>query len=299
MSTSSKVWINGEIKDSTEVSLFPFNQAINYGATVYKGIRMYGTKSGPALFRLDEHLERLAYSAQTLRMQTRWKKDDLKQAIIDTVIANDLKSGYIRPLLFYSEQKMGINILGSEVTTLILTWPWEDRTESKKVTLSISTYKRLDPSTVDLKAKISGYYANGLLGFIQAREDGYDEPLFLDKDGFVAEGAVNNIFAIKKDTLYTPTTKSILAGITRETVIQIAGKTGLSVEEKDIRPEDLTDMDELFLTGTGIELELVSEVKDYHQNNAGWSRTQALKDYYRQVTQGEVPEYRKWLTHVV
>ncbi|KXK08527.1 MAG: Branched-chain-amino-acid aminotransferase [Microgenomates bacterium OLB22] len=132
MNAASKVWINGEIKDSAEVSFFPFNQAINYGATVYEGIRMYDTKSGPALFRLDEHLDRLAYSAQTLRMQTKWKKADLKQAIIDTVIANELKSGYIRPLLFYSEQKMGINILGSEVTSLILTWPWEDRTESKK-----------------------------------------------------------------------------------------------------------------------------------------------------------------------
>ena len=263
MKPLNKIWINGKIVDLNRLNIPFFNQGLNYGACVYEGIRFYKTNDGSAIFRLHEHIKRFLYSASVLNMKLNLGEAGLIDGIRAVIKASKLKAGYIRPMAFYSESKMGINIFNSNVTVAILIWSWNQEIVSKEVTMKVSKYKRLDPDSVDLKAKISGYYVNGLLGLIEARKDKYDEPLFLDGDGYLAEGAINNIFLVKDKNLYTPKPSNILGGITRDTIILISQDLGFRVLEKDILPKELNKADEVFLTGTGIEIKIVKKIKDF------------------------------------
>lgn len=299
MKPLNKIWLDGKIVSRDKAHFLNFHQGLNYGGCVYEGIRLYQTAIGPAIFRLPEHVDRFFYSASTLRMKISLDKDEFAQAIKEVARKNKMKSGYLRPIAFYSEPKMGINILNAEVTLAIFAWPWKEKKEEKKVTMKIVKYRRLDPDTVDLRAKIAGYYVNGILGFIEAREDGFDEPLFLDKKGYVAEGAVNNIFVIKGNSLYTPLEKNILTGVTRKTVMAIGPDLKLKVYEKNFRPEFLRNADEIFLTGTGIELERVMEISEcYSQKQTTKSVLTEVLNYYRKITRGEVRKYKHWLTPI-
>lgn len=299
MNPANKIWINGKIASFKKSGLFCFNQALNYGASIYEGIRFYNTDSGPAIFRLEGHLKRFFYSASALRMKLGFNKIDLEHAIKSLIRANRLSSGYIRPLSFYSELKMGINILNSKVSTIILVWPWRETKQPKTVRIKVVKYKRLNPNSIDMKAKISGYYVNGLLGFIEAREGGFDEPLFLDHNNFIAEGAVNNIFLVKNKILYTPRAENILAGITRDTILRVSEDLGFKNVEKDIRLEFLKDVDEVFLTGTGIELEMVKEIGDFFYNkNNQWPVTDRILKYYQDIVHGRINKYKNWLTYL-
>ncbi len=297
MNPSEKIWINGQIKLSSESLMFPFSQGLNYGAAIYEGIRFYDTDFGPAIFRLHEHLDRLFYSASVLKMTLHYSKNDLKNAMLDVIKINGLESGYLRPLAFYSEPKMGINIFNSEITVIMPAWPWTEGISEKPVNLKISKYEKTSHKAIDVKAKIAGYYANNLLGFIDAREAGYDGPIFLDSDGFIAEGAVNNIFIIKNGIIYTPTPRNILPGITRDSIIKIAGDLNLEIKECDMKPDFLADADEVFLTGTGIELDAVKNIEGYFENkNERWPITDELSKYFYKITHGRIEKYKKWLT---
>lgn len=299
MKPANKIWIDGQIGPMKKANLFSFHQGLNYGACIYDGIRFYKNESKSVIFRLDDHLKRFFYSASALEMNLRISKKKLEKAIIKVIKANKFNSGYVRPIAFYSEPKMGINILGAKVTVVIFVWPWRDETEEKTITMKIVTKRRLDPKTVDLKAKIGGYYANGLLGFIEARKNGFDEPLFLDSRGFIAEGAVNNIFIAKKGVIYTPKLDNILGGITRDSIIQIARDHGFKVVEKNIRPEFLRKADEVFLTGTGIELEHVTTIDNYFsQAKITNSVFGILRDEYKKIARGKVRKYKNWLTPI-
>lgn len=296
MKPSPNIWINGKIAPASKAKIFSFHQGLNYGACVYEGIRCYKTDQDVAVFRLKEHLDRFFYSASVLSMNLGFTKSQVEQAILDLIKKNKITSGYIRPIAFYSEPKMGINILNSEVTFLILTWPWNDTKPIDATTLSITKYRRLSPASVDIKAKIGGYYANGLLGFIDAKKAGFEQPLFLDERGYLTEGAISNIFIVKGKTLYTPTTRNILSGITRDTVISITKDLKLKVIEKDMKPEFLKNADEVFMTGTGIQLQSVKEIKDYFKLKSASSVADSINEYYKKISKGEVPKYKKWLT---
>lgn len=299
MKPTNKIWIEGKIKPIEKANLFSFHQGLNYGACIYDGIRFYKNEGKSVIFRLNDHLERFFYSASVLEMNLGIDKKKLEKAIIEVVKANKLNSGYVRPMAFYSEPKMGINILGAKVTVVIFVWPWRDETEEKTVKMKIVTKRRLDPRTVDLKAKIGGYYANGLLGFIEARKNGFDEPLFLDLRGFITEGAVNNIFIVKKGVIYTPKLGNILGGITRASIIQIARDNGFKIVEKNIRPDFLRKADEVFLTGTGIELKRVIKIDNYFsQAKITNSVFAVLQNEYKKVARGEVRKYKNWLTPI-
>lgn len=296
MKPSPKIWINGKVAPASKANIFSFHQGLNYGACVYEGIRCHKTDHGVAVFRLKEHLDRLFYSASVLSMDLGFTKSQVEQAILDLLKKNKITSGYIRPIAFYSEAKMGINILNSEVTFLILTWPWNDTKSVGPTTLSITKYRRLSPASIDIKAKISGYYANGLLGFLDAKKANFDQPLFLDEKGYLTEGAISNIFIVKGKTLYTPTTRNILSGITRDTVISIANDLKLKVIEKDMKPEFLKNSDEIFMTGTGIQLQFVKEIKDFFLAKKNAFVTDSINEYYKKISKGEIPKYKKWLT---
>lgn len=298
MKPINKVWKNGKIT-TLDKTKFGFNQALNYGAAVYEGIRFYNTPKGSAVFRLDEHLNRFMYSSSTLGMRLKYNKDNLKKAIIELVKSAKIKSGYIRPIAYYSEFKMGINILNTQVDMLIFIWPWDDSKKQSPVKLKISKYLRLDPKTVDFKAKIAGYYVNGILGFLEVQKYGYDLPLFLDKNGYITESAISNIFIIKKNALYTPKLGNILSGVTRDSIMAIAKDAGFKVIAKDIKPEFLRDADEVFLTGTGIEMLPVIKVDKYFTSKQKkWPQINKLQNYYHQVATGSVSKYDQWLTYL-
>ncbi len=299
MKPAKKIWINGEIENLSAAKIFSFHQGLNYGACVYEGIRCYKTKQGPGIFRVREHVNRFFYSASALRMNLGYTKSQLISAIKDIVRVNNLESAYIRPMAFYSDAKMGINIFDSRVTTILFVWPWKEGTpHDSKVSLHITKYRRLNPETIDIKAKVSGYYANGLLGFIDAKESGFDQPLFLDVKGYVAEGAINNIFLIKNKVLYTPTTRNILGGITRDSVIALAKDLEISVVEKDMTPEFIKNADEVFLTGTGIELQKVVKIDNLFTLKKDTPVTDALSKEYYTVAMGNTKKHKSWISLV-
>jgi branched-chain amino acid aminotransferase len=299
MKPARTIWLNGSMAPLQKAQCFSFHQGLNYGACVYDGIRFYKTKHGSAIFRLNEHIDRFFYSASVLHMKLGISKSDFKKVIKSLVRANSLTSGYIRPMAFYSEPKMGINIIDARLTVVVFVWPWNECTEEKVVKMKVVKIRRLDPSTVDLKAKISGYYVNGLLGFLEAQKARCDEPLFLDTRKYIAEGAVNNIFIVKHKALYTPASHNILGGVTRDTVIRIAQDMGIPVYEKDMKLDFLRHADEVFLTGTGIELERVIKIPGYFaQRKISQSVFATLGDQYKKVVRGEERAYKSWLTVV-
>ncbi len=300
MKPAKKIWINGKIKDLNAAKLFSFHQGLNYGACVYEGIRCYDTKDdGPSIFRLKDHIARFFYSSSVLGMNLGITKAQLAAAIRCVIKANKLRSAYIRPMAFYSDPKMGINIINSRVTLIIFVWPWEKYLKEDFVSMKITNYRRLDSKTVDIKAKISGYYANGLLGFIEAKKAGFDQPLFLDTSGYVAEGAINNIFFVKNGVVYTSTTRNILNGITRDSIIKIAKDIRVRVLEKDIKPEFLKNVDEIFLTGTGIQLQKVNKVdKLFILKDGSTPITNKISTYYRNIVLGNIKKYKNWIEKI-
>ncbi|MDO8507359.1 MAG: branched-chain-amino-acid transaminase [bacterium] len=298
MSLSEKIWFDGKIVDKADANAFFFNQALNFGASVFDGIRIYDTKNGPCLFRIDDHIDRFFYSLHALRMKSGFSKEDLKRAVIEIAKENKITSGYVRPLSFYSEPKMGINILDSKVSTAILTWPWDDGSRQKPVTVKISKYKRLSPESADLRAKIGGYYAPGILAFIDAREAGYDLPMMLDENGNIAEGAVSNFFFVKDGKLYVPRADKILEGITSSTIVSLAEDLGIEVILADFSPEDLKSAEEAFFTSTGAKLQQIERIESFFTSK-GFEVTEKIQGYFEQVVGGEVEKYTKWLTPVV
>lgn len=295
MKPAPYVWMNGKIVPFSKTKITAFHQGLNYGACIYDGIRSYKTDHGPAIFRLDDHIDRFLYSAFVLNMKLGYTKADIIKAIKNLMRKNKISSGYIRPVAFYSEPKMGINILNTHITFLILVWQWDDSKPTGSTSLYISKYRRLSPASINIKAKIAGYYVNGLLGFLDARNAGYDQPLFLDDKGYLAEGAINNIFIVKKRVLYTPTSRNILQGITRDTIIHIAKKLELKVIEKNIRPMFLKNADEIFLTGTGIQLQQVEKIHRYFTVKKKSEVTDLIQKYYKEITAGHITKYRHWL----
>lgn len=296
MRPANKIWINGKIKDLSAARLLSFHQGLNYGACVYEGIRCYDAKNGPSIFRLNDHVARFFYSSSVLGMKLGVTRAQLATAIKNTIKANKLRSAYIRPMAFYSDPKMGINIINSKVTVIIFVWPRKEHQEENFVSMKITNYRRLDPKTVDIKAKISGYYVNGLLGFIEARKAGFSQPLFLDVFGYIAEGAVNSIFLVKNEVIYTPIIRNILNGITRDSVIKIAKDIGMRVIEKDIKPEFLKSVDEVFLTGTGIQLQRVNRVdKLFILKKNSTPVTNKISARYCDVVLGNIKKYKNWI----
>lgn len=299
MKPAKIIWKNNHLAQLKSAKELSFNQGLNYGACIYEGVRCYQTPRGPAIFRLPEHRKRFFNSAKILHLPLPFNQIEFTAAVKTLIRKNHLTNAYLRPIAYYSDPKMGINVLNSKSTALIFAWPWKILRKKPPVRLAITRYRRLDPRTVNLNAKIAGYYANGLLGFLDVRQKGYDEPLFLDTKGYVAEGAVNNIFVIKGRRIYTPQLGPILSGITRNTIIRIARDLGYKISEIKMKPSFLKNADEIFLTGTGTELTPVSVIRGYFQPKIiSLSASQRIQTYYSKIVQGEIKKYQSWLTFV-
>ncbi len=297
------IWYDGKLVPWREATTHVLTHSLHYGLAVFEGLRAYKTDSGPAIFRLKEHTNRLFASAHIYRMAIPWDKEVLMEAHKEVVRANNLDSGYLRPIAFYGSEKVGVNPRGAMTHVSIAAWPWgaylgEEGME-KGIRVKTSSYSRHHVNVNMARAKFSGTYANSILANMEATDDGYDEALLLDVDGFVAEGAGENLFVIKDGVIYEPEIASALMGITRNTVITLAAELGYKVIAKRLTRDDIYIADEAFFTGTAAEVTPIREL-DRRVIGSG-SRgpiTTKIQSLYFDVVNGKVPAHADWLTYV-
>jgi len=296
---TEKIWMDGEFVDWDNAKTHVLTHTLHYGAGVFEGIRFYKTDKGPAVFRLKEHIDRLYKSAEPLTMKIPFSKEEMFNAVKETVKINKVDAGYIRPICFFGYGKIGLNPAGAPVNCSIAVWPWGSYLGEHAVKVKTSKYIRIHPKSTVADAKITGHYVNSILASIEAKEAGFDECLLLDYSGNVAEGPGENIFLAKNGKLYTPPLGNILPGITRESIMKIAADNEIEVIEKDLTLDDLKNADELFFTGTAAEVTGIKQLDDKVIGNSKIGPiTAKLKKIFLDIVHGKNKKYEDWLTYV-
>lgn len=297
------IWYNGELVEWRNATTHVLTHTLHYGMGVFEGVRAYETANGPAIFRLQDHTDRLFRSAKILGMNLPFSKEQINQAHLDVVKANKLKSCYFRPMAFYGSGKLGVAPKQDDVQVIVAAWPWgaylgEEGLE-QGIRVKTSSFTRHHVNITMCKAKANGNYMNSILANNEATADGYDEALLLDVDGFVAEGSGENIFIIRKGKLYTPDLTSALEGITRDTVVQIASEMGLQIIEKRITRDEVYSADEAFFTGTAAEVTPIRELdrRSIGEGKRGPITAEIQKRYFDSV-KGLDSSKQHWLTYV-
>jgi branched-chain amino acid aminotransferase len=297
------IWYDGKLVPWREATTHVLTHSLHYGLAVFEGLRAYRSAKGTAIFRLKEHTERLFNSAHIYMMKIPYDRETLMAAQKEVVRANKLDSCYVRPIAFYGSEKMGVSPKGAKVHVAIAAWPWGAYLGSegleKGIRVKTSSYARHHVNVSMCRAKYSGTYANSILANMEATEHGYDEGLLLDVDGFVAEGAGENLFMIKNDKIVEPELNSALIGITRESVIQLAGDLGYTIGAKRITRDDLYIADEVFFTGTAAE---VTPIREVDGRTVGTGKrgplTEKLQSMFFDVVNGRSEKYGHWLHYV-
>lgn len=299
---SGKIWFNGKLVDWKDANIHVLSHVVHYGSSVFEGIRCYNTKKGPAVFRLQDHMQRLLNSGKIYRMDIPYTVDELCQATMDTIKANKLKECYIRPIAFRGYSELGVYPLNCPVETVIAAWGWgqylgEEALENG-VDLGVSTWRRMAPDTMPNMAKAGSNYMNSQLAKMESVMNGYDEAIMLDYQGMVSEGSGENIFLVKDEVLYTPpVSSSLLGGITRDSIMEIARDMGLEVREETLPREMLYIADEVFLTGTAAEL---TPIRSIDKITVGEGKrgeiTKKLQETFFKVLNCEVEDEKGWLS---
>jgi branched-chain amino acid aminotransferase len=297
-----KIWMNGDLVDWKDANIHVLTHALHYGSGVFEGIRCYKTDEGPAVFRLKEHIARLFESGKTYFMEIPYSPNELRSATKEVISANSLEECYIRPIAFRGYGEMGLNPLNAQIDVAIAVWPWGtylgEEGLKKGIRTRISSYQRISPKTLPPIAKATGQYLNSILAKIEVLQTGYDEAIMLDHRGMVSEGPGENIFMVKDGVIRTPPlSASILKGITRDSIMKIAGDMGLTVVEEDITLETLLHADEAFFTGTAAELTPIREI-DTHEIGPPGEITRKLQDKFFGVIRGKDENYKDWLDFV-
>jgi branched-chain amino acid aminotransferase len=301
MRETEKIWMNGELVDWADAKVHVGVHGLHYGSGVFEGIRCYETERGPAVFRLNDHLQRLRDSAQLLYMDVPYGVEELREACVELIGANGLPECYLRPICFYGYGELGVSASGNPVETVIMSWPWGaylgEESLKKGIRAKVSSWQRIGPNVIPHVAKATGIYLNSMLAVTEANRAGYDEAILLTDDGFVADGSGENIFVVKGGRITTPPlSTSILPGITRETVIQIAQDLGYVIEEGNVIRSDLYLADEVFMTGTAAEVTPVRSVDD-HELGVG-PVTLELQKHYLDTVRGRSERWGHWLDRV-
>ena len=297
------IWHDGKLVPWREATTHVLTHSLHYGLAVFEGVRAYNTVNGTAIFRLQEHTDRWFNSAHIYRMAMPYDKETLIEAQKEVVRANKLEACYIRPIAFYGSEKMGVSPRGVKVHVSIAAWPWgaylgEEGLE-KGIRVKTSSYTRHHVNVNMARAKFSATYANSILANLEATDDGYDEALLLDVDGFVAEGPGENLFIVKDGIIYEPEIASALVGVTRGSIITLARELGYTVISKRLTRDDVYIADEAFFTGTAAEVTPIREL-DNRKIGAG-SRgpvTTKLQQLFFDVVNGKVAAHAEWLTAV-
>ncbi len=299
--TNSKVWYDGHITDYNSATVPILTHSLQYASGIFEGIRAHQTKEGPAIFRLDKHIERFLKSAKIYGIELGFTKKELFNAVIDIVRANKLDSCYIRPFAFYNDDKIGLGVEGKKVSTFIALSPFGKYFEAKNNGLSckVSSWNKISSKALPVSAKASGNYINSIIASTEAKKMGFDEAILLSENGYVAEGPGENIFLVKDGVLITPGEESdILMGITRSSIIQIAQDMGYIVKERLVRRDELYNADELFFCGTAVEITPILCVDNIKISASIGKITKELSNRYDQITHAQVKEYNHWLTFV-
>ena len=301
---SDFVWMNGRLVAFDDARIHIGSHVIHYGSGVFEGIRCYKTPRGSAVFRLDAHTERLFNSAKIYWMEIPWTRGEIDGAVMETVRANRLEACYIRPVVYRGHGPMGVNPLGCPVDVAIMVWDWGNYLGSEAlengVDVCVSSWARIAPNTLPAMAKSAGNYMNSQLIKIEAVKGGFAEGVALDTNGYVSEGSGENVFVVSKGTLVTPPlVSSVLPGITRDTVLALAGRLGIPVAEKRVPREMLYLADELFFTGTAAEITPIRTVDRLPVGNAQRGPvTAALQRAFFDVIKGRAEDELGWLTFV-
>lgn len=299
METTELIWKNGELIPWAEATVHVLSHTLHYGGGAFEGIRFYDTAHGTAIFRLNDHVDRLFYSAEVLKMPLSYSKEEVKEAIKSVVRVNKLPAGYIRPIAFYGYGKMGVNPVGSPAELVIACWPWGAYLPHESVDVKVSNYIRIHPQSTVVDAKLCGHYVNGILASLELQGTHYHESLLLDSEGRITEGVGENFFMIKDEVIYTPGLGGILSGITRDTVIKLARSLDMTVIETDISLYDVYQADEAFFTGTAAEVTAIRSVNDKKlgKKEVG-NMTAIIKQAFHDVVHGKNNIFREYLTVV-
>ncbi len=297
------IWLDGELVPWRDAKVHVLTHTLHYGMGVFEGVRAYQTDRGTAIFRLEEHTDRLFNSAHILRMPMPFDKETINQAHKTVVRENGLSSGYIRPMAFYGSEGMGLRADNLRVHVMVAAWSWGaylgDEAMEHGIRIRVSSFTRHHVNITMCKAKANGNYMNSMLALQEALECGYDEALLLDNQGFVMEGSGENVFLVREGVVYTPDLTSALDGITRKTVISLCAELGIPVVEKRITRDEVYVADEAFFTGTAAEVTPIREV-DGRAIGSGdrGPITERLQSMYFDQVHGRRSENPHWLTFV-
>jgi branched-chain amino acid aminotransferase len=301
MQETEKIWMNGEFIDWADAKVHVGSHGLHYGSGVFEGIRCYETEAGPAVFRLVDHLERLHNSARLLHMKLPYGVDELRDVSHELIRINGLPECYLRPIAFYGYGELGVSAATNPVETVIMSWPWGtylgEEGLKNGIRATISSWQRIGPNVIPHAAKATGIYLNSMLAVMEANRAGYEEAILLTADGFVADGSGENVFVVKDGVIATPPlATSILPGITRNTIVQIAQDLGYEVRETNLIRSDLYLADELFMCGTAAEVTPLRSVDDA-EIGVG-PITLEIQRAYLDTVRGRSERWSHWLDRV-
>jgi branched-chain amino acid aminotransferase len=298
-----KIWMDGKFVSWNDATVHVLTHSLHYGLAAFEGIRCYKGKSGSAIFRLQDHVDRLFESAHIGMMTIPFDRKQIADAVIDTVRVNRLDACYIRPLVYIGYGAMGVHPGNNPIRVAIAAWKWGaylgDDALASGIRARVSSFTRHHVNVSMTRGKISGYYVNSILAKQEAKADGYDEAILLDPEGYVSEGTGENIFIVRRGILKTTPLTSILEGITRNSVIELARERQIPVVEERFTRDEMYVADEVFVTGTAAELTPVREI-DNRRIGAGkpGSVTLALQQAFFSIVRGEDPAHDAWLTRI-
>jgi branched-chain amino acid aminotransferase len=303
LQTTEKIWMDGKFVPWNDAKVHVLAHTLHYGTGVFEGIRCYKTDSGSAVFRLKEHVDRLFGSMHILQMDCPFTREQVFDAILETIRVNKIDACYIRPLAFIGYGAMGVFPKDNPVNVIIAVWPWGsylgDEGMKNGIRVKISSFTRPHINATMVRAKAVANYANSLLAKREALKDGYDEAVLLDTDGYVAEGSGENIFMVRNGKIKTPPLTAILEGITRDTIIQLAEEHNIPLAEERFTRDELYIADEVFFSGTAAEITPIREV-DNRKIGAGkpGSVTQKIQAAFFDIVHGRDKNHSAWLTPV-
>ncbi len=297
------IWMDGTMVPWREATVHVLTHTLHYGLGVFEGVRAYKAENGTAIFRLQDHTDRLFRSARIMGMRMPFDKHTLNEAQKEVLRQNGLQSAYIRPVVFYGSEGMGLHAGNLRVHVAVASWEWGaylgDEGLTKGIRVKTSSFARHHVNSTMCKAKANGHYYNSILALQEVSQAGYDEALLLDTDGYVAEGSGENIFLVRDGKLYTPDLTSALEGITRDTIFQLVSELGLTIVEKRITRDEIYVADEAFFTGTAAEVTPIRELDDRAIGPGERGPvTEQLQTLFFDTVHGRTAQHRDWLTYL-
>ena len=295
------IWNNGSFIKWDDTNIHILSHTLHYGTGVFEGVRAYKTSNGPAIFRLKDHTNRLFSAADKINIKIPFSKDEINNIQCEILNKNSLDEGYIRPIVYLGNEGLGLRAKDLSVNVAIAAWEWpsymDPNAKEKGISVIKSSHRQYE-NPLHSGNKIIGTYFSNTMALHEAIDSGADEAIMLDKNGYISEGSGENIFLVKNNVIYTPTTEHCLDGITRQSVIQIAKDFNMSVQEQNIKFDDLVQADEAFFTGTAVEITPITCLDGKHINDGKKGRiTNQLQEKFQEIISGKNQDYDNWLTY--